>query len=241
VAPVSIVLVVLLVAWAILLFGGYFRGQAAGPGERRMARWTRLSSSLVLALAAWLFVLITQATPLAPYTLLIAVGMTLGLAGDLLLARVVPVSQHFLAGIAAFAAGHVAYILAGLRLAGILGLTAPLPRLLGWLAWLAVGAFGWYYVVHRGQKESNALDWVALVYALLLASTAGVATGLALQDARLVPLALGAALFLFSDLMIAAKEFAGKSFGRIQIDDLIWLTYGPGQCFIVYTTAFLLA
>lgn len=239
-APLSIVLVVLFVVWAGLLFGGYFRGQGAGRGERRIARWTRLSSSLVLALAAWLFALITGLSPLAPYTLLIALGMSLGFAGDLFLARVLPVRQYFLAGIAAFALGHVAYIVAGLRLADILGLTALPPRLLGWLVWLAVGAFGWYYVVFRGQEETDVLDWVALPYALLLASTVGVATGLALQDGRLIPLALGAALFLFSDLMIAAKEFAGKSLRRIQIDDLIWLTYGPGQCLIVYTTSFLL-
>ena len=100
---------------------------------------------------------------------------------------------------------------------------------------------GWYFVVFRGQKQHDVMDWAASPYALLLASTAGVFTGLALQAAALSPTAFGAALFLFSDLMIAAKLFAGRETRRINIDDLIWLTYGPGQMLIVYTTAFLLA
>ena len=78
-------------------------------------------------------------------------------------------------------------------------------------------------------------------YALLLASTAGVChRPRASGRPRLIPLALGAALFLFSDLMIAAKLFAGSETRRIKIDDLIWLTYGPGQMLIVYTAFYLL-
>ena len=180
-----------------------------------------------------------QATDLAPFTRLIAIGMTLGFVGDLFMAQVFPIKQHVLAGIGAFALGHVAYILAGLRLAAILGLTAPVPRLIAWLVWLLIGAVGWYVLIFRGHRLS-ALHVAALPYALLLASTAGIATGLAIQDARLIPLTLGAALFLFSDLMIAARLFAGLSTRRVHIDDLIWLTYGPGQCLIVYTAALLL-
>jgi hypothetical protein len=227
------------VAWAGLLFGGYLLSPRAGAQERRMPRWTRLGSSLVLAIAAWVLALVLGGSPLAPYARLIALGMTLGFLGDLFMAHALPAPNHTLAGIAAFAVGHVAYIMAGLSLANILGLTAAAPRALAWLLWLVIGAVGWYLVIYRGQKQLDILDWAALPYALLLASTTGVATGLALQDARLVPLALGAALFLFSDLMIAAKLFAGRSLRWIDIDDLIWLTYGPGQMLIVYTTLML--
>jgi hypothetical protein len=79
------------------------------------------------------------------------------------------------------------------------------------------------------------LHWVALPYALLLASTAGVATGLALQDTAFWPMAAGAALFLLSDLILAAQLFNGRRFRLI--DDVIWLTYGPGQMLIVYSVA----
>jgi uncharacterized membrane protein YhhN len=180
-----------------------------------------------------------QAPGLSPFALCIAIGMTFGLIGDLFLAHLIPVKQDMLAGIASFGLGHVAYIVGGLLLAGILDLQAPALRLISWLAWLLVGALGWYFLVFRGQKPT-ALRWAVLPYALLLSSTAGIATGLALLDARLLPFALGAALFLFSDLMIGVRLFAERSFGSLNIDDLIWLTYGPGQCLIVYTTAFLL-
>ena len=83
------------------------------------------------------------------------------------------------------------------------------------------------------------VHWIALPYALLLAGTAGVATGLALQDGRFVPLALGAALFLLSDLILAGEMFSGMRFRLI--GDIIWLTYGPAQMLIVYSIGAVLA
>ncbi len=165
--------------------------------------------------------------------------MTLGFLGDLFMAGLIPVAQNVIGGMASFGLGHVAYIAAGLGLARTLGLDATGVLLASWLGWLLVGGLAWYFVVYRGQQP-GVLHWAALPYALLLSSTAGVATGLALQDARLIAFALGAALFLFSDLLIAATLFAGRTLRRINVDDLIWLTYGPGQMLIVYTTVLLL-
>jgi hypothetical protein len=102
-----------------------------------------------------------------------------------------------------------------------------------WAIWLVAGLIGWYFAVFRGQPKRSALHWVALPYALLLASTAGVATGLAIQEAALWPMAVGAALFLVSDLILAAHLFNGWFFPLIE--DAIWLTYGPGQMLIVYS------
>ncbi|MBK7217160.1 MAG: hypothetical protein IPH95_08940 [Candidatus Promineofilum sp.] len=83
------------------------------------------------------------------------------------------------------------------------------------------------------------IHWIALPYALLLATTAGLATGLALAEGRLAPLALGTALFLLSDLILAGEMFSGLSFPLI--DDVIWLTYGPAQMLIVYSVAAVLS
>jgi hypothetical protein len=47
-----------------------------------------------------------------------------------------------------------------------------------------------------------------------------------------VPLAIGAALFLLSDLILAGELFSGLKFPLI--GDVIWLTYGPAQALIVY-------
>jgi uncharacterized membrane protein YhhN len=89
-------------------------------------------------------------------------------------------------------------------------------------------------VVARGRTLTP-LRWAALPYALLLAGTADVATGRALQAPAFAPVALGAALFLASDLILAGQLFAGLDFPLI--GDAIWLTYGPAQALIVYGAA----
>lgn len=66
----------------------------------------------------------------------------------------------------------------------------------------------------------------------LLASTSGFATGLALQRGEFIPVAVGAALFLLSDLLLAAQLFNDVRF--YLIDDVVWLLYGPAQMLIVF-------
>jgi hypothetical protein len=92
---------------------------------------------------------------------------------------------------------------------------------------------GWFLAVYRGQSKRSVLHYVALPYALLLASSAGLATGLALNISLFIPLAIGCALFLLSDLILAAQLFAGLTFPLI--GDVVWLTYGPAQLLIVYS------
>ncbi len=224
--------------WAALLFGGYIFGKGGADG-RRMPTWTRLASSLVLMIAAWSGFAMIAGTMTGPFALLMALGMTLGSVGDLFMAGLLLKHGSVLAGMATFGLGHVCYIAASLWIGAQMHRYGPVYdpiRIGAWLAWLLIGLLGWYLVVYRGQR-ATVLHWVALPYALLLASTAGVATGLALADGLpFVLFAVGAALFLFSELMIAAKLFAGRSLRRINMDDLIWLTYGPGQMLIVYTS-----
>lgn len=221
---------ILLILWAGLLFGGFLMGSGS---DRRMPRVTRLASSFCLVLLAWSFALVAPAGASGNFAWLIAVGMTLGFIGDLFMARVFPFDAHILAGMGSFALGHIAYIAAGVYLGNAIGLNAPAPRFLALAAWLLIGAAGWYLVIYRSRKPA-VMEWAALPYALLLSSTVGIATGLALQEPAFLPFALGAALFLFSDLLIAAHLFAGRKTRGINIDDLIWLTYGPGQMLIVH-------
>ena len=84
----------------------------------------------------------------------------------------------------------------------------PATMLAAVLVWQLVGLVGWYFVVMQGS-ENRDLVWPALPYSLLLAGTAGVTSGLALVDRRLVALAVGAALFLASDLILAFGLFRG--------------------------------
>jgi hypothetical protein len=216
-------LIGLLILWAIFLFGGFIFGK----GERRMPTWTRMVSSAVLVIAAWSWFIVNEGS----FSLLLALGMTLGFVGDLWLAGVLGNGRSIIGGIVAFGIGHIFYISAILTFGNAHGMGVWWGALAGWLL---VGLVGWYLVVFRGQ-EVTMLHWAALPYALLLASTAGFATGLALQSSHFVPLALGAALFLLSDLILAGELFSGLKFPLI--GDVIWLTYGPGQALIVYAAS----
>ena len=217
----------LLFLWALLLFGGFAFGKLNEDRSRHMPTWTRIGSSLALVVAAWSWYLFTLGTSVSVLSLCLAIGMTLGCLGDFFLAGALPL----LGGIAAFGLGHIAYIVGLLFFANQQGLDAPGPRWAAWGVWLLIGALGWYFIVFRGSK-ATILHRAALPYALLLASTAGVATGLALQAPAFIPLAVGAALFFASDLILAAQIFNHRFFPLI--GDVIWLTYGPAQALIVY-------
>jgi hypothetical protein len=228
--PQGLWLLGLLLLWAALLFGGFLCGKLDARQTRRMPTWTRLVSSVVLVAAAWSWYWLTRGSAANTVALLIAVGMTLGMLGDVFMAKLLPVPQYVLWGMVAFGLGHVAYISAFWRLGNLRGLDAS-SRWGAWAVWLLVGLIGWYFAVYRGQKPT-VLHWAALPYALLLASTAGLASSRAVQAPVFVPLALGGALFLLSDLILAARLFSGAHF--YLIDDVVWLTYGPAQALIVY-------
>lgn len=229
-------LIGLLILWAAFLFGGFIFG-APAEAVRRMPAWARMASSATLVVAGFSWYLFVRSTPAGGYALLIAIGMTFGFMGDLLLSGMLPSGSNFIGGLVSFAIGHIFYITALLRFAAAAGLTSPAPRWGALVVWLLIGVIAWYLVVWRGAIAAGITPeithWLALPYAILLASTTALATGLALQDSRFVLLAIGAALFLFSDLILAGEKFGGLDFRLI--GDVIWLTYGPGQMLIVYS------
>lgn len=225
-------LIALWLLWAVFLFGGFVFGH---EGEsHRMPRWTRMASSATLVLAGWSWYFLTQDNPAKAYALFIAAGMTFGFLGDMILAGLLPGGRNVLGGIAAFGVGHIFYIIGILRFANQNGLDDPVRRWGALVFWLLIAVVCWYVLIFRGQ-EVTTLHWAALPYALLLASTTGFATGLALQASLFWGLATGAALFLLSDLILAAELFSGLKFNSI--GDVIWLTYGPGQMLIVYSVS----
>lgn len=220
-------LVFLLIVWTAALFGGFVFGHESET--HRTPTRNRMLSSLALTIAGWSWVFVVTGEP-RPFAIAIALGMTFGFGGDLALSGWF--GRSVMRGIALFALCQVCYI----------GGMVWLARWGGWddagvlrgslFVWLLVGLVGWYIVVFRGQR-ATVLHWAALPYALLLAGTAGMATGLGMQDGRFVWLAVGAALFLLSDLVLAGELFAGYAFRSV--GDVIWLTYGPGQMLIVYS------
>jgi hypothetical protein len=223
-------LLFLLILWALLLFGGFIFGSSEEAG-RRMPKWTRLSSSAVLVLAGWSWLLFTSQGPVFIYAFLIALGMSFGFLGDLFIAGLFTDSSRKIGGIGSFALGHFCYIVAITWLLGFSGSASTIgPFFLWWLVAIA----GWYFIVYRGAAVTR-LHWLVLPYALLLATTAGAATALALQEPAFWPLVLGAALFLLSDMILGGEWFNDLQLPLIH--DIIWLTYGPGQMLIVYSIA----
>ena len=234
-------LIALLVLWAVLLFGGFVFGRPDVRG-RRMPRWMRIASSVVLVVAGWSWYAFSRETAAAGYALLIALGMTVGFLGDLAMAGLIPGGRNIIAGAAGFGVGHVFYITAMLRFGAAIGWSGSL-RWLVLALWLLAATGGWYIVVPRttrlAGKEMGTLHWVTLPYSLLLATSAGLGSGLALAEGQMATLALGTALFLISDLLIAGELFG--CFWFPLIDDAIWLTYGPAQMLIVYSVAAVLS
>lgn len=226
----SISQTILWLLWAVLLFGGFLLGSA--DANQRMPQWTRLASSAVLVVAAWNWFINGRFHEASNLLLWLAIGMSFGFLGDLFMAGVMPGGRNVLGGMATFGLGHIAYIIGIWQFSSQSGLTNGAMRWGSLAVWWIIGTVAWYFVVYRGQQPTT-LHQAALPYALLLASTVGVATGLALQNGQFIWLAVGAALFLISDLILATQLFNGTTF--FLIGDVIWLTYGPGQMLIVYS------
>lgn len=192
-----------------------------------------MASSLVLVLAAGLIAATVQGDA-SRYATLIALGMSAGIVGDLLLAGWMGPARPIVAAMLAFGVGHLFYISA------IAPLAVAHSSGVGWISalggWWLVGALGWWLTAARADA-SRGLRAASLPYALLLVTTAGVATALAIAAPAAWLLALGTALFVVSDLILAAQLFRG--FDREGVGDLVWLTYGPAQALIVTSTWFL--
>jgi hypothetical protein len=223
----------LLAVWAGFLLGGFLFGTPDRTASQRIPTWARMASSFTLVVAGWSWFSYSRRSSLSAFSFLIALGMTLGFVGDLFMADLLPVGQPTLGGMAAFGCGHIVYIAGLLYLGNRMGLSASLPRLGAWSLWMLIGLLGWFWIVYPSSQPTP-LRWAALGYVLLLASTAGLATGLAFQSSAFWPLACGAGLFFVSDLLLAAQLFANLQF--YLIGSAVWLTYGPGQMLIVYST-----
>src|SRR5688572_16618395 len=92
----------LLILWALFLFGGFAFGRANREEMNRIPRCARMASSFCLVLGAWLWFAISQGTLLDNPAAWLAVGMSFGFLGDLFMAELIPVEPHVLYGMAAF-------------------------------------------------------------------------------------------------------------------------------------------
>ncbi len=197
---------VLLVASAILaLFYLLFMTHAA-PSALRSA--TKTGSIALLALAA------------LPVPLL-ALALGLGALGDLALSR--DGERAFLAGIAAFAAAHLAYLAVFLTLAGAPALTV------GWQIGAALGIAAVSTLMARLLwSKAGPLRWPVLGYVVIIATMGINALLVPLRYARLA--IVDALLFILSDSLIATERFLiGDGPAPRWLSPVIWLTYWLAQ------------
>jgi len=225
---------------ALFAFGvfGPWRDAADAQTNGRVPRPIRMTLSVSLVLAA-LLVWAGGAAPGSPYYAYaswILLGMAFGSLGDFIMARLVPVPNRLVGGMAAFGVGHVLYIVGYLRTITASGATFRSDALTTALAvYLAVTVVGWWVMIRNPARET-AVNVGALLYGSLIAVMAAYAFTLAVSVGGAYWLAaLGAASFVLSDFLIGVTDIRGTHLENA--NDWIWLTYVAGQMGIVYAGA----
>jgi uncharacterized membrane protein YhhN len=222
----------LLIVWGLLFVTGVVWGRFNADRSSRLLRPNKLLMSVVLVISAatwWLG--IAASTPLAPYGAWITFGMLFGLVGDALLADVFRVKHSVPLGMAAFGVGHILYSLGYSFLGQQLGIRAtPLAVILILAA--VVAAISWRFLAWNAAR-SRVMILGALIYSVLLCGMAGMTVWLALGNARLIWLMIGALLFVISDMLLAGYLFGKLLF--VAMRDVVWLLYTVGQALIVFS------
>jgi len=232
--PYSAILYALLGLDIALLVGGLALGPLDAAQTGRLPLPVRMGLSLLLVVAAGVQWRLSVAAPGAPYARWVFVGMALGLVGDLVMAGLIPVPSRLIFGMLAFGLGHIAYAVALAGLTTDLGLwSAPLHLAVG--AVVAAAAVGLWHGAVQKPGGDRTLNLAALGYSLLMATVNALAIALAVRQARFVPLAVGALLFLTSDLILGNWTIRGHA--RRRVNDLVWVTYNLGQLLIVFSVA----
>lgn len=159
----------------------------------------------------------------------IAAGLALGAVGDFALAR--KGERAFLLGMAAFAAGHLAYAgglwLRGLELEALGRTDRPGWAVLGPLALLVLSTELWL------APRTGALRWPVRAYVLVIALMTSVVLMLPDHGGRGMLLA-GAILFLASDLLLALRLFAAETQRQAWwLSVTLWPAYWAAQVLIL--------
>ncbi len=219
------------VAIPIVLLIAFILGHTNEERTRRTIKSLRLSTSLILVACAW--IIFSASTTVRTPALLIAVGMSFGALGDLVLAEVIPLPKRMISGILIFSIGHLCYIAGFSQTARLLSLNDPFTESLLWVVFVVIAALLWFFLIYNPAK-SRVLNIGSLVYGWLIAIMAGTAAALALSDARFTLTAIGGVLFLISDIILGNRELRDNAW--FLVHDVIWVLYITGQALIVLTT-----
>ncbi|NTV63389.1 MAG: hypothetical protein HGA65_07605 [Oscillochloris sp.] len=214
-------------------------GKPNAAGTSRALGWLQRSSSLLLALAAWSFYLVgTVGTPLAAFSLCIALGMSISFVADLIMAGMIRLPNQILGGMLTFAIAHLTYICAIVLLSQALGHIPAIAMFSCAASFVLACAIYWRVAVDTPTAPPP-LRWGSLGYLIFLALMTGIAWGITLTWPALWPLAGGALLFMISDAILGNQIFRDNNWRSV--GDVVWLTYIVGQAGIVWANAAALA
>lgn len=207
----------LAITYASLAAAGFYgiRWSAAAPSVARTA--CKTAAVGCLALLAWL----------GGGPALLVFALAASALGDLLLAG--PGQKRFLAGVAAFAIAHGAYV----PLFTAMGAwTEPLPlwRLLLMAALVVVAASLLFGVL---WKRLGAMAWPLTGYFVIILAMGLSAWALPLTDAALI-VAVGSTLFMISDMVLGWEMFVLEDGAprRKLTGPIVWFCYYGGQALI---------
>jgi len=214
----EIMINILIIAIAVVLLITLLLAERKEYGPGVLVSKTALSALFVLT--AWL-----QTHPIPPYYVLVMAGLVFCLGGDVCLAF--PQRRMFLLGLILFLVGHVFYVLAFFKVAGL-------------NSWSGFGSFG-VLIVSAGvylwlRPHLGAMAGPVLLYVLVISvMVSGALT--VMGDSRLSPtgrvmVLAGALSFYFSDVFVARDRFLKKEF----LNRLIGLPmYYGGQFLLAFS------
>ncbi|WP_137112721.1 lysoplasmalogenase [Rhodobacter sp. SY28-1] len=187
------------------------------------------AGAVVKTASTALLAVLALAMPYGGWFWLIPLGLALGALGDLFLA--LGGMRRFLAGVAAFGLGHLAYTGGFLWRSGEIGfdgLSVVEQVALGLLLVLLLSTEGWL-APRTGELRQPVRGYVGLIGLM------GVAAVLLPAHPGQEVLRLGAALFILSDLMLALQLFVVKDQGaRRGLALALWPAYWAGQALIAW-------
>lgn len=221
------------IGWLGLLLASFVAGWTSDRWWHQARLDLRMTSCLLLALAAWFAWFHNRSNDQSKSLFWIAVGMTLGFYGDSHVGTRFwwpPFSHAILGGVTLFGLGHLAYIVACLRLRSRQVLPQGIELWGTILSWQAIGLLGWAAIALSSEAQKE-LRWPTLFYTLLVAATPGASAAVSRRWPAWSWVTWGAILFFMSDLLLAWQLFHQPF---MMIDELTWVCYGTGQMLIVY-------
>lgn len=220
---------ILMLFWVALLVVAFAVGEYNAEHTRRSHHLLQLSTSpllLLVAVVLWL-------GGGVPAGAAVAAGMALSLVGDLVMGGHIRTPNSMVFGMLSFGAAHVCYITAWLRMGRALGKPPRRTQVAAIVTMCAVGVALWWLLVQTPQAET-VLNVGSLGYCLLLCGMAGVALALAIEHPRLAGIAVGAVLFVASDVILGNQVLRGAHW--FLVGDMVWWTYIGGQALMVCTS-----